>query len=352
MYINDTIDKVLSESLGDSEFRELLQEGALDGFKQRVMNGLFSGLTLSITRCLQDSIVKTDLFKAIQSTKGDIGAYQLYGNDHTFEDINSVLLKTPSTKKNAVNMKIIYDFLNRRKRDFMRGFKTNNAFVKITYVSLVSAMTTLGGLSVCELTKAGKPKNIGLDITINALVANINNHSLDKLLQSQDKLFITESSTVPSDTINKALGAMGIGAVATIGAASTGLGAVAIGAALISVVVAFLISAKLIVFYIYESRIKLSDFLYQNALLLELHKREVENNADLTDAEKTAIIAKQKKIASLLLKISEKIAVDSITSKRKADDADKRDTENIVRDSKDHGSDGDTGSSDDGDIVI
>ena len=344
MYIDDNIDKVLSESLSPSEFKELVAEGAFDSIKQSILTSLFSRLVYSINRCASDTVTKSDVFKAIQSTKGDIEAYQLYGPNQKITDICSALASSDSTKQYSEDIKVIYDFLVRRKRDFMHGYKNDNSFVKTIYVSLVSSLTVLGSISICILTNAGKLKQTGLDTTIKSIVNAINNHSLDKVLDSQDKLITKESAF--TDTATKALGALGLGAITSV---ITGVGssALAMGAAIISAIIVFLLSAKLIVFYIYESRIKLSDFLYQNALLLELHRDEVANNDKYDQAKKEAIIKRQKKLASLLLKISEKIAVDSITSKRRADDANKRDTDGIVKDTKDSST---SGSGDD--IVI
>lgn len=374
MYINDTFDSILSESLTDSEFRELVKEGAFDGFKDRFVSRIFSRISDSITTRVEDNKAKTDLFTIIRDSKGDIDAYQLYGPNNKFDDIYKILYENPATKQYAKNMKTIYDFLNKHKHSFMKGFKKNNIFLKSVYVTLVSTMTNIGANAICRITKTGNP-NIADDEVVKGIMLAINNNVMQMAIQQSEMLarhnamhmamhdthlmhhyhhIHLNSVTLESgasDMLRKTLSVLGLGALVTAGAAGAGLGAVAVGSVAVTAIISFLLYAKVMVFYVYESRIKFSDFLYQNALLLELHKTEVNNNSNLSDDKKEAIVAKQKKLASLLLKVSEKIAVDSVVSKRKSYDLSRVDTTNIIRDSKENASNG-TINSDYSDIQI
>jgi len=77
------------------------------------------------------------------------------------------------------------------------------------------------------------------------------------------------------------------------------------------------------------------DYLAQQALYLQLNAENVKNNSNLSKEEKELILAKQKKTAELLLKYSDKLAIDGVKSTRQAETDNKRDTKAIIEDSKD-----------------
>ena len=339
MYIDDKIDSILAEALEPHEYNQLVKEGISDRFKQGFVSSMVKHITQSITRCTSDSMVKNDIFKEIEKSKGDITKFE-YSRDM---DETRKLMDLISDKSNSSSPSHILRYLEDRKYDFMKGFKNNNLVVKMIYTGLASSLIINTSSKVNKILGVNKPSTKLADVVCDNLYKSIDNHTIDKVLKNQDKFAITESS----GSEEKIFTALGLGSLVGAGSLGAGFGGVAIAAISITAIIVLLLSIKLIVFYIYESRIRLSDYLYQNAMLLELHETEVKSNASLSDEEKEAIIAKQKKMSELLLRISEKIAVDNITSKRKAEEANGKDNRQIVDDSRD-----DNEAKDDGDIVI
>lgn len=339
MYIDDKIDSILAESLEPHEYNQLVKEGISDRFKQGFIKSMIKRIGQSITRCTGDSMVKNDIFKEIEKSKGDISKFE-YSRD--MDDTKKVM-DLISDKGNSSSPSRILAFLEDRKYEFMKGFKNNNFIVKMIYTGLASSLVINASSKVNKILGVNKPSTKLADVVCDNLYKSIDNHTIDKILKNQDKLAITESSGAEE----KIFTALGLGSLVGAGSLGAGFGGVAIAAISITAIVVLLLSIKLIVFYVYESRIRLSDYLYQNAMLLELHETEVKSNASLSEEEKESIIAKQKKLSELLLKISEKIAVDNIVSKRKAEEANSKDNKQIVGDSRD-----DNESKDDDDIVI
>lgn len=88
------------------------------------------------------------------------------------------------------------------------------------------------------------------------------------------------------------------------------------GTALVTAVVAVGISMSIIplmrelIFLFYYSRMKVSDYLEQQALFLEANKLNILNNAGLDSKKRSEIIAKQNKTIDRLRSISDKISVE------------------------------------------
>jgi hypothetical protein len=74
-----------------------------------------------------------------------------------------------------------------------------------------------------------------------------------------------------------------------------------------------------LIFFFYYSRTKVSDYFDAQATLLTMNAYNIENNLTRDVKDKKQVANKQKKIADVFKKISNKIAVDSKTGESKAD---------------------------------
>jgi hypothetical protein len=97
-------------------------------------------------------------------------------------------------------------------------------------------------------------------------------------------------------------------------------GAAVISALIIGGLLVIVPIIRELIFYFYYSRVKLSDYLLQQATLLEMQKANIESNAVMTNTTKKEIMAKQTERINTLRNLSNKISVDYAMSKNKASD--------------------------------
>lgn len=332
MIISESVDTLLAENLSPVDYKQLSIAMEADATKSDFMNSLLGRIVNSSSRCIEDApIIKNDVFSSILQTKGDIHKHSLFAN--TGKPDVAVLFTKSSNKdlaQRANDILKLSNYLTSHKQDFLKGFKDNNPITKVVYVGLVS--TVLLGSSQLVINHSKTTKQSGVFDNLHAMVSAIEKGFVDKIIGSQ--FVITESQDVLK-TVKDIFRSVGVGgAVAAAFTAITGSSLVGMSVLGVSALVAFFLSIKLVVFAVYESRIKLSDYIYQQAMFLEMNVSAVKTNNKFSEEEKKEILARQEKMAEMLVKLSEKIAVDGIKSKRAAESADKRDTKEIIEDTK------------------
>jgi|GEM_PF-5645380 hypothetical protein len=317
MVENQDLEVILAESLTPKEFTQLSlaleSEEVQAGFIQRLYGRVLS----SIQRCILGG-KNNDMLKVIADTKGDFSKHPYFETQGEKPTIATIFTKSnhATVKEMGKQILLISSFLQRHKSDFMKGIHAGCPACLSLYTTFV--LNCVVGTSYAIMIESDKKVTPLCKTGVEALEKSaelINSHNAEKVFDKDVQL--TEGL---GDILMKAVTQINKWKAFTV-----------VGVALL----AFFILGKYIVFAIYKSRVKLSDYLAQQALYLQLNAENVKNNSNLSKEEKELILAKQKKTAELLLKYSDKLAIDGVKSTRQAETDNKRDTKAIIEDSKD-----------------
>lgn len=317
MVENQDLEVILAESLTPKEFTQLSlaleSEEVQAGFIQRLYGRVLS----SIQRCILGG-KNNDMLKVIADTKGDFSKHPYFETQGEKPAIATIFTKSnnATVKEMGKHILLISSFLQRHKSDFMKGIHAGCPACLSLYTTFV--LNCVVGTSYAIMIESDKKVTPLCKTGVEALAKSaelINSHNAEKVFDKDVQL--TEGL---GDILMKAVAQVNKWKAFTV-----------VGVALL----AFFILGKYIVFAIYKSRVKLSDYLAQQALYLQLNAENVKNNSNLSKEEKELILAKQKKTAELLLKYSDKLAIDGVKSTRQAETDNKRDTKAIIEDSKD-----------------
>lgn len=317
MVENQDLEVILAESLTPKEFTQLSlaleSEEVQAGFIQRLYGRVLS----SIQRCILGG-KNNDMLKVIADTKGDFSKHPYFETQGEKPTIATIFTKSnnATVKEMGKHILLISGFLQRHKSDFMKGIHAGCPACLSLYTTFV--LNCVVGTSYAIMIESDKKVTPLCKTGVEALAKSaelINSHNAEKVFDKDVQL--TEGL---GDILMKAVTQVNTWKAVTL-----------VGVALL----AFFILGKYIVFAIYKSRVKLSDYLAQQALYLQLNAENVKNNSNLSKEEKELILAKQKKTAELLLKYSDKLAIDGVKSTRQAETDNKRDTKAIIEDSKD-----------------
>lgn len=317
MVENQDLEVILAESLTPKEFTQLSlaleSEEVQAGFVQRLYGRVLS----SIQRCILGG-KNNDMLKVIADTKGDFSKHPYFETQGEKPAIATIFTKSnhATVKEMGKQILLISNFLQRHKSDFMKGIHAGCPACLSLYTTFV--LNCVVGTSYAIMIESDRKITPLCKTGVEALAKSaelINSHNAEKVFEKDIQL--TEGL---GDILMKAVTQVNKFKMVGI-----------VGLALL----AFFMLGKYIVFAIYKSRVKLSDYLAQQALYLQLNAENVKNNSNLTKEEKELILAKQKKTAELLLKYSDKLAIDGVKSNRQAETDNKRDTKAIIEDSKD-----------------
>lgn len=317
MVENQDLEVILAESLTPKEFTQLSlaleSEEVQAGFVQRLYGRVLS----SIQRCILGG-KNNDMLKVIADTKGDFSKHPYFETQGEKPAIATIFTKSnhATVKEMGKQILLISSFLQRHKSDFMKGIHAGCPACLSLYTTFV--LNCVVGTSYAIMIESDRKITPLCKTGVEALAKSaelINSHNAEKVFEKDIQL--TEGL---GDILMKAVTQVNKFKMVGI-----------VGLALL----AFFMLGKYIIFAIYKSRVKLSDYLAQQALYLQLNAENVKNNSNLTKEEKELILAKQKKTAELLLKYSDKLAIDGVKSNRQAETDNKRDTKAIIEDSKD-----------------
>lgn len=317
MVENQDLEVILAESLTPKEFTQLSlaleSEEVQAGFVQRLYGRVLS----SIQRCILGG-KNNDMLKVIADTKGDFSKHPYFETQGEKPAIATIFTKSnhATVKEMGKQILLISSFLQRHKSDFMKGIHAGCPACLSLYTTFV--LNCVVGTSYAIMIESDRKITPLCKTGVEALEKSaelINSHNAEKVFEKDIQL--TEGL---GDILMKAVTQVNKFKMVGI-----------VGLALL----AFFMLGKYIVFAIYKSRVKLSDYLAQQALYLQLNAENVKNNSNLSKEEKELILAKQKKTAELLLKYSDKLAIDGVKSNRQAETDNKRDTKAIIEDSKD-----------------
>ena len=298
---NDAIKILLDNAQSYKERREIfaLTEAELNNVNNNMVAKLFKS---AIDKSYVD-------FDDIPESKGDITRYKGYKTMTdtltTIGDIASrsnIKLAELDIIQKAISNIIAY------REQFEKGFKLNKDFIILQYNTLVAMCvesTTLLMVSLVDYVKRVDK----LEFTVVNSKINIGGICITNL----DKF----NKTVANGDFSKVIGAV----IKTGAQGFTGM-SIAIPAAIIVGSILLVNIIREAIFYFYQSRMKLSDFLKTQALFLELNRNNLEANAaGLPAAKKNEIIKKQEKLIVKLRTLADKIKVNSkmAEDKSKAD---------------------------------
>ena len=299
---NDFVTSLLLENC--TTFKERNEIRALTESQQaKVSNVVLSNLYKSI-------IEKGHIdFESITSSRGRISKYEGLENMLASLQIVDEIANKSTVRVNEV--KIIQDAITNIEGCsdlFEKGFKFNKEFVIMTYSSLVLACVegTSGVLS-SYMDFIKRPDQIQFKILdgkgkphqkLISILENFNNsmksgefrRTISYVLESEGNNFV------------------GLTATAAIGKSLVFLGGLAM----------IIPAIREIIFMFYYSRMRVSEYLLQQAMFVKTHRVNVELNSAIPARKKQEIIKKQEKMIADLTKISEKIKVDYAVSSNKA----------------------------------
>lgn len=317
MVENQDLEVILAESLTPKEFTQLSLALESDEVQAGFVQRLYGRVLSSIQRCILGG-KNNDMLKVIADTKGDFSKHPYFETQGEKPAIATIFTKSnhATVKEMGKQILLISSFLQRHKSDFMKGIHAGCPACLSLYTTFV--LNCVVGTSYAIMIESDRKITPLCKTGVEALEKSaelINSHNAEKVFEKDIQL-------------TEGLGDILMKAVTQVNKFKmVGL----VGLALL----AFFMLGKYIVFAIYKSRVKLSDYLAQQALYLQLNAENVKNNSNLTKEEKELILAKQKKTAELLLKYSDKLAIDGVKSNRQAETDNKRDTKAIIEDSKD-----------------
>lgn len=95
---------------------------------------------------------------------------------------------------------------------------------------------------------------------------------------------------------------------------------------IVTIATAIITVFRNLVYWVYNTRMDMADYLEHQAMYLEMNKGAVEARADLNANQKKDIIKKQMEIKDKLLRLSDKIQLDEVKAARKAKEQSEKDT--------------------------
>lgn len=276
--------------------------------KKNVMAVMESDHQMQLNQVLISKIYRATLdkqyinFDTIPDSKGDITKYTGYQN--MIEVVG--LLKDLSAKGTKILCLDTVDKaianLRQYKDSFIKGFALNNDLLMLQYNTLVYACVESISLILAsyvdyikrvdrvELVLV-KGKDIRGNLTLRTL-QEFNNSVKDGSFAK-----FCRGALNPKENL------LGGGAIVAI-----------------AVLAGFVPALREIVYYFYYSKMRCSEYLGHQSMLLELNKSNLAGNSNYDAKTKKQILKKQQEYANTLSQLSDKLKVDSSLSEKKAND--------------------------------
>lgn len=260
-----------------------------------------------VAKLFKSAIDKSHVdFGDIPESKGDITKYKGYKTMsesltylRNIADKANIKIEELNVVEKAVANIIAY-------RDhFEKGFKLNKDFIILQYNSLVAMCVEATTILISSMIEYVKRVD-KLEFEIVNTKISIGGVCIDNL----EKFNKTVSSGDFSKVINSVIksGSEGF----------NGAAAAAITLATIGGVITLVTILRESIFFFYNSRMKIADFLNTQALFLELNRNNLEaNSAGIPAAKKNEIIKRQQALIVKLRKYADKVKVNDTTANNK-----------------------------------
>ena len=243
-------------------------------------------------------------FGTIPNSKGNITKFEGYTS--MAETISCI--KSLNGNKTFPELEIVEKALDNIRGlapQFELGFKLRKEFVILTYNTMV--MTCVFATSSIISAYVNYVKNPAA----NTPVIDMSKDKPDKSAIDNLNSFNT---TCARGDMQRILRSINSNAKESF----VGASAIAIPTAIIVGLVAFVPVMRTLIHYFYYTRMQVSDYLKLQAQFLEFNKTAVEANNEFNDTKKKSILKKQQKQADTLMKLSDKLKVESAEASKKA----------------------------------
>jgi hypothetical protein len=259
-----------------------------------------------VTNLYKSAIEKSHIdFEDIPESKGDLTRYKGYRSmTESLELVKSIAakesVKIPEIEivQTAINNIVAF------RESFEKGIRLNKDFIALSYYVLVQAcVESTSAIIASYVDFVKRPDRVEFTIIRGAdRSGHLSITTLDKF-----------NTTVRTGEFGKALqGVISNSQEAFVGTAAAITTAVVIGSILVIVPL-----IRELVFIFYYSRMRASDYLEQQAALLEINKQNIAST-NLPPKEKNQILKKQTATIAKLHNLSEKIKVNRIMAEKQA----------------------------------
>lgn len=258
----------------------------------------------------QSALKKRDVdFDNIPLTKGDIQKFNGYDNImgtlSTLKQLSSkfgIKIEEINVIETAVSNIRVY------KSVFERGFALDNDFLMMYYNSLVYACVESTSLILSSYVEYVKTVN-AVDFTLKKGKGITGNVCINNLKKFNQSVKTGEFSKFANTMLDKNKQNFVGGTAATI----------AIGLA-----VAIVPIARELIYYAYESRMNISEFLEQQAAFLEMNKVRL-NSSEMEAGQRNKVLAKQGEVIKKLEKYADRVRVNHKLTNKNASNKIKQD---------------------------
>lgn len=301
-------------------YSERMEIYALTEDKQAVINDKMVG------NIYQSALKKRDVdFDNIPYTKGDIQKFHGYGNMIATLDTVRQLSKKFGIK--IPELDIVEDAISNlraNKGTFERAFGLNVGFLEMYYNTLVCACIEATSLILSSYVEYVK--------TINTVEFKLKKGKGIQGNLSMDALKEFNKSVKAGEFGKFAKGIMDKDRQNFLGGGMAATAVIALAATIVPI-------ARELIFYIFESRMKVSEYLDQQAQFLEMNKFRLDSSG-MAATERNAILAKQGSAIDKLEALSDKIRVNHQLADKNARNKLKQDNKQWTLNSVNDNSDG------------
>ena len=301
MYGNEVIDILIENASSFAERKEIFALTEAETLK--INNEM-------VAKLFNSALNKRHIdFDDIPNSKGDITKYTGYTSMVSSLSLLKDIVNQSGASK-IIEIEIIEKAISNivANRDvFEKGFKLNKDFIILQYNTLVAAC--VAGTSTLIASYIDFVKTINkVEFKLVNTKLSIGKTCIDSLDQFNKSVASGDFSKVTNTVIkhrpvNEAAGAV-----------------MGIAAGIIFGVIALVRIIRYLIFYFYNSKQRLSDYLELQATFLQMNKNNLEANGTGLSAEKrNEIIKKQEKLMNNLLKYSDKLKVDAKITETKTE---------------------------------
>jgi hypothetical protein len=290
---------------------KILTENAKTFTERQVITTLTESEVQSVNNTMVSNLYKSAIEKAhidfddIPQSKGDVTRYLGYKSLTQSIEILKEISSKNDTKipeleivENALNNIVMY------REAFEKGFRLNKEFVELQYNTLVYACVESVSVLISSYVDFVKRPD-----KIDFVIVKDPKRGGSVSIQNLEKFNLTVKKGDFSKTINAVINSGKEGLI--------GVDDIIIPALILGGVISLVPMIRELMFLFYYSRMKVSDYLKQQAALIEINKQSVLSSS-VSIKEKNAILKKQSEKIHSLQSLSDKIKVDKVMSENKS----------------------------------
>lgn len=290
---------------------KILTENAKTFTERQVITTLTESEVQSVNNTMVSNLYKSAIEKAhidfddIPQSKGDVTRYLGYKSLTQSIEILKEISSKNDTKipeleivENALNNIVMY------REVFEKGFRLNKEFVELQYNTLVYACVESVSVLISSYVDFVKRPD-----KIDFVIVKDPKRGGSVSIQNLEKFNLTVKKGDFSKTMNAVVNSGKEGLI--------GVDDIIIPALILGGVISLVPMIRELMFLFYYSRMKVSDYLKQQAALIEINKQSVLSSS-VSIKEKNAILKKQNEKIHSLQALSDRIKVDKVMSENKS----------------------------------